>query len=216
MIAYCAEHYDSPIYTYHDRTVAGIGGGNTAMDAVRSARRLGASRAMIIYRRSLAEMPARHEEVHHARDEGIEFFELQNPIAFEGDEAGQLTGVRLERMELGEPDETGRRRPIPCPNSEYLLPIDVAIVAVGTGANPLVQSTTPDLRTNRWGYIVADATTLRTTKRGVFAGGDIVSGSATVILAMGAGRRAARAIDSFLHSGDWPSISEPSPASHGS
>ena len=216
MKAYDAEHYDSPIYNCHDRTVAVIGGGNTAMDAVRSARRLGASRAMIIYRRSLAEMPARHEEVHHARDEGIEFFELQKPIAFEGDEAGQLTGVRLERMELGEPDETGRRRPIPCPNSEYLLPIDVAIVAVGTGANPLVQSTTPDLRTNRWGYIVADETTLRTTKRGVFAGGDIVSGSATVILAMGAGRRAARAIDSFLHSGDWPSISEPSPASHGS
>ena len=109
-------------------------------------------------------------------------------------------------MELGPPDESGRCRPIPCPDSDYLLPIDVAIVAVGTGANPLVQSTTPDLKTNRWGYILADEATLRTTKRGVFAGGDIVSGSATVILAMGAGRKAARAIDSFLHSGDWPSF----------
>ena len=206
MKAYDPDHYDSPIYDCRDKTVAVIGGGNTAMDAVRSARRLGAKRALIIYRRSLAEMPARQEEVQHAKAEGIEFLPLQNPVEFVGDAAGQLTGVRLQRMELGPPDESGRCRPIPCPDSDYLLPIDVAIVAVGTGANPLVQSTTPDLKTNRWGYILADEATLRTTKRGVFAGGDIVSGSATVILAMGAGRKAARAIDSFLHSGDWPSF----------
>ncbi len=203
MKAYDAEHYDSPVYNCANRNVAIIGGGNTAMDGVRSALRLGAKNAYIIYRRSEAEMPARVEEVHHAKDEGVQFMTLHNPIEFVGNNDGFLTGVRLQKMELGEPDDSGRRRPVPMVGSEFLLPIDVAVIAIGTGANPLVQSTTPDMQTNKWGYIVADEATLRTTKRGVFAGGDIVSGSATVILAMGAGRTAARSIHEFLSTGDW-------------
>lgn len=203
MKAYDAEHYDSPVYNCANRNVAIIGGGNTAMDGVRSALRLGAKNAYIIYRRSEAEMPARVEEVHHAKDEGVQFMTLHNPIEFVGNNDGFLTGVRLQKMELGEPDESGRRRPVPMVGSEFLLPLDVAVIAIGTGANPLVQSTTPDMQTNKWGYIVADEATLRTTKRGVCAGGDIVSGSATVILAMGAGRTAARSIHEFLSTGEW-------------
>jgi glutamate synthase (NADPH) small chain len=203
MKAYDPQHYDSPLYNCSDRNVAVIGGGNTAMDAVRSALRLGARNAYIIYRRSEAEMPARLEEVHHAKDEGVQFMTLHNPVEFRGDDKGLLTGALLQKMELGEPDESGRRRPVPLAGSEFLLPIDVAVIAVGTGANPLVQSTTPDVQTNRWGYITADPDTLRTTKRGVFAGGDIVSGSATVILAMGAGRTAAGSIDDYLTTGRW-------------
>lgn len=203
MQAYDSEHFDSPVYNCTDRNVAVIGGGNTAMDAVRCALRLGAKNAYIIYRRSEAEMPARAEEIHHAKDEGVQFMTLHNPVEFVGDDHGFLTGVRLVRMELGEPDASGRRRPVEKAGSEFLLPIDVAVVAIGTGANPLVQSTTPDLATNKWGYIVADNETMRTSKRGVFAGGDIVSGSATVILAMGAGRAAARSIDDYLRTGVW-------------
>jgi glutamate synthase (NADPH/NADH) small chain len=198
MKAYDPAHYDSPVYDCRDRDVAVVGGGNTAMDAVRSALRLGARRALIIYRRGEAEMPARAEEVHHAKDEGVEFLTLCNPTAFLGNDAGYLTGVRLERMELGEADASGRRRPVPVAGSQFELPIDMAVIAIGTGANPLVQSTTPEIQTNKWGYIVADPTTLRTSKPGVFAGGDIVSGSATVILAMGAGRQAARSIHEYL------------------
>jgi len=204
MKAYDPEHFDSPIYTCRDRDVAVVGGGNTAMDAVRSALRLGARSASIVYRRSEAEMPARREEVHHARDEGVQFLTLHNPVEFIGNEQGYLEAMKLVRMELGEPDASGRRQPRPVAGSEFVMPIDVAIIAVGTGANPLVQSSTPDLQTNRWGYILADEQTMRTTKRGVFAGGDVVSGSATVILAMGAGRTAARAIHAFLASGEWP------------
>jgi glutamate synthase (NADPH/NADH) small chain len=203
MKAYDPQHYDSPVYDCRERNVAVIGGGNTAMDAVRCALRLGAKNATIIYRRSEAEMPARAEEIHHAKDEGVQFMTLHNPIEFIGDDRGFLNAVKLVRMELGEPDESGRRRPVPVPQAEFVLPIDVAVMAVGTGANPLVQSTTPDMQTNKWGYIVADDKTLRTTKRGVFAGGDIVSGSATVILAMGAGRTAARSIHEFLVTGQW-------------
>jgi glutamate synthase (NADPH/NADH) small chain len=173
------------------------------MDAVRSALRLGAKNAYIIYRRGEAEMPARHEEVHHAKDEGVQFMNLHNPVEFLGDERGFLTGVRLLKMELGEADESGRRRPVPVAGSEFTLPIDVAVIAVGTGANPLVQGTTPDMQTNNRGYIAADNHTLRTTKRAVFAGGDIVTGSATVILAMGAGRIAARSIHEYLCTGIW-------------
>jgi glutamate synthase (NADPH/NADH) small chain len=173
------------------------------MDAVRSALRLGAKNAYIIYRRSEEEMPARVEEVHHAKDEGVQFLNLNNPVEFVGDEQGNLRTVVLQKMELGEPDDSGRRRPMPIEGSEYDLPVDVAVVAVGTGANPLVQSTTPDLKTNKWGYIEADEQTLRTSKKGVFAGGDIVSGAATVILAMGAGRKAAQGIHEFLVSGEW-------------
>jgi glutamate synthase (NADPH/NADH) small chain len=197
MKAYDSEHYDSPVYDCRDRDVAVIGGGNTAIDAVRSALRLGAKTASIIYRRGAAEMPARAEELHHARDEGVRFLNLHNPVEFLGNDQGYLTGVKLIKMELGPPDESGRRRPLPIAGSEFVMPVDLAVVAIGTGPNPLVQSTTPTVETNKWGYIVTDEA-MRTTKPGVFAGGDIVSGSATVILAMGAGRKAARSIHEYL------------------
>jgi glutamate synthase (NADPH/NADH) small chain len=180
-----------------------VGGGNTAMDAVRTARRLGAKTATLVYRRSETEMPARAEEVKHAREEGIEFRMLTNPVEFLGDEKGWLTGARCVRMELGDPDASGRRRPLPVAGSEYVLPANVVIIGVGTTANPLIQSTTPDLATTKWKYIVADPDTMRTSKRGVFAGGDIVTGGATVILAMGAGRKAAKAMDEYLTTGQW-------------
>jgi glutamate synthase (NADPH/NADH) small chain len=148
-------------------------------------------------------MPARAEEVRHARDEGIAFHMLAAPVEFLSDGHGWLKGARCVRMELGEPDASGRRRPLPLAGSDFELPLDVAVIAVGTGANPVIQSTTPGLRTNRWGYIEADAATQRTSRKGVFAGGDIVTGSATVILAMGAGRRAARYINEYLVTGTW-------------
>jgi len=208
MRAYNPDEYDQPIYDCRDRDVIVVGGGNTAMDAVRTARRLGARSATLVYRRSKAEMPARLEEVHHAEAEGIEFRMLTNPLEFIGDEKGWLTGARCVRMELGEPDEDGRRRPFPVAGSEFILPASVAIIGVGTTANPLIQSTTPDLKTNKRNYIVADPETTRTSKRGVFAGGDIVTGGATVILAMGAGRKAASAIHAYLLSdGSWESTS---------
>jgi glutamate synthase (NADPH/NADH) small chain len=203
MRAYQVSEYDQPVYDCRDRDVIVVGGGNTAMDAVRSARRLGARTATLVYRRSQAEMPARLEEVHHALEEGIEFRMLTNPVEFIGDEKGWLTGARCVRMELGEPDADGRRRPVPIPGSKYILPAHVAIIGVGTTANPLIQSTTPDLKTNKWNYIVADPETMRTSKRGVFAGGDIVTGGATVILAMGAGRKAAVSVHEFLTTGIW-------------
>ena len=148
-------------------------------------------------------MPARVEEVHHAKDEGVQFMNLYNPSEFLGNDEGYLTGVKLTRMELGEPDESGRRRPIPVEGAEHELPVDVAVIAVGTGANPLVQSSTPDMKTNKWGYISVDEATSKTSKRGVFAGGDIVSGAATVILAMGAGRVAARSMHEYLETSKW-------------
>jgi glutamate synthase (NADPH/NADH) small chain len=197
---------DSPVYDCRDRNVAVIGGGNTAMDAVRCALRLGARNAYIVYRRGREEMPARAEEVHHAMDEGVQFLNLHNPLEFLGGEDGYLGAMKLIKMELGEPDDSGRRRPVAVEGSEFEMPIDVAIIAIGTGANPLVQSTSPDLKTNKWGYIEADDDSMRTSKRGVFAGGDIVSGAATVILAMGAGRTAARSIHDYLsgpRAGEW-------------
>ncbi len=203
MRAYKFPEFDAPIYDCRDRDVIVVGGGNTAMDAVRTARRLGAKTATLVYRRSEAEMPARAEEVKHAREEGIEFRMLTNPVEFLGDEKGWLTGVRCVRMELGEPDASGRRRPVPIAGSECVLPANVVIIGVGTTANPLIQSTTPDLATNKWNYIVADPESMRTSKRGVFAGGDIVTGGATVILAMGAGRKAAKAMDEYLTTGRW-------------
>jgi glutamate synthase (NADPH/NADH) small chain len=203
MRAYKFPEFDEPIYDCRDRDVIVVGGGNTAMDAVRTARRLGARTATLVYRRSETEMPARAEEVKHAREEGIEFRMLTNPVELLGDEKGWLTGARCVRMELGAPDESGRRRPVPVAGSEYVLPASVAIIGVGTTANPLIQSTTPDLATNKWNYIVANPENLRTSKRGVFAGGDIVTGGATVILAMGAGRKAAKAMDEYLTTGKW-------------
>jgi len=203
MKAYRFPEYDQPVYDCRNRNVAVIGGGNTAMDAIRCALRLGARNASVIYRRTEAEMPARVEEIRHARAEGVQFLLLTNPVAFLGDERGWLRAVRLIKMELGTPDESGRRRPVPIPGSEYEMPLEVAIIAVGTRSNPLVPSTTPDLKTRKGGYIEADPETLKTSKRGVFAAGDIVTGAATVILAMGAGRKAARAMDEFLRTGQW-------------
>ena len=203
MRAWQYPRFDEPIYDCRNRDVIVIGGGNTAMDAVRTARRLGARTATLVYRRSEAEMPARAEEVRHAREEGIQFQMLTDPVEFLGGEGGWLTGARCVRMELGQPDTSGRRRPIPVRGSEHVLAAHVAIIGVGTHANPIVQGATPDLKTNARNYIVADPETLRTSKRGVFAGGDIVTGSATVILAMGAGRKAAHAIDEYLQSGAW-------------
>jgi glutamate synthase (NADPH/NADH) small chain len=203
MRAYQVEEYDQPVYDCRDRDVIVVGGGNTAMDAVRTAKRLGARTATLVYRRSEAEMPARLEEVKHAREEGIEFRMLTGPIEMVGDEKGWLTGVRCMQMDLGEPDESGRRRPVEIAGSEFVLPANVAIIGVGTTANPMIQSTTPDLKTNSRNYIVADQETTRTSKRGVFAGGDIVTGGATVILAMGAGRKAAASIHDYLTTGIW-------------
>ncbi len=203
MRAYRFPEFDEPVYDCRDRDVIVVGGGNTAMDAVRTARRLGAKSATLVYRRSEAEMPARAEEVKHARQEGVEFRMLTNPVEFVGDEKGWLTGARCVRMELGAPDADGRRRPVAVAGSEFVLPANVAIIGVGTTANPLIQSTTPDLATNKRNYIVADPESMRTSKRGVFAGGDIVTGGATVILAMGAGRKAAKGIDAYLRTGEW-------------
>lgn len=198
MKAYKFPEYDTPVFNVEGKNVAVFGGGNTAMDAVRTSKRLGAKNAFIIYRRSEAEMPARKEEVHHAKQEGIEFIMLSNPNKFIGDENGWLTGVEITRMELGEPDASGRRRPVAIPNSEYVIDIDMAVIAIGNGSNPIIQQTTPDLGYNKWGNIIVDEETMSTSKPGVFAGGDIVTGGATVILAMGAGRKAAKSIDEYL------------------
>ncbi len=202
MKAYRDDH-DQPVFDCKGKNVAVVGGGNVAMDAVRTALRLGAEHAYLIYRRTEAEMPARLEEVKHAKEEGIELLLLQNPIEFIGDEQGWLRKVKIQKMALGEPDKSGRPRPVPIAGSEYELDIAMAIVAVGTSANPLVQSTTPDMQTRKGGYIQADEATLRTSKKGVFAGGDIVTGAATVILAMGAGRKAAASMDDYLKTGAW-------------
>jgi glutamate synthase (NADPH) small chain len=203
MHAYEFPKFDQPIVDFRGKDVAVIGGGNTALDAIRSALRLGARKAYMVYRRSEAEMPARAEEVKHAKQEGIEFQMLTAPVEFLSDEKGWLRAARCVRMELGEPDASGRRRPVPIAGSEFELPLAVAVLAIGTSANPIVQSTTPGLKTDKRGYIAADEASQRTSRRGVFAGGDIVTGSATVILAMGAGRRAAKSIDEFLTTGEW-------------
>jgi len=176
-----------------------FGGGNTAMDAVRTARRLGSSRAVLAYRRGREEMPARIEEIHHAEQEGVEFMFLVSPLEILGGDTGWVRGVRLQRMELGEPDASGRRRPVPVPGSEFELPANIVVVAVGTRANPLLTATCPDLELNKWGNIVTDDNQA-TSIPGLFAGGDIVRGGATVILAMGDGKRAAAAIHDYLES----------------
>jgi len=203
MHAYEFPKYDEPMVDFRGKNVAVIGGGNTALDAIRSSLRLGAGKAFILYRRSEAEMPARIEEIKHAKEEGIEFQVLAAPLEFLDDGKGWLKGARCQKMELGEPDLSGRRRPVPLPGSEYEIPLAVAIMAIGTTANPIIQTTTPGLATTKKGYIQADDTTQKTSRRGVFAGGDIVTGGATVILAMGAGRRAAKSIHEFLASGEW-------------
>ncbi len=190
------DEYDTPIYV--GKRVAVVGGGNVAMDAVRTAKRLGAE-ATIIYRRSEAELPARREEVHHAKEEGVEFRMLTNPTRVIGDEKGWVTGLSCVEMELGEPDESGRRSPVVKQGSDFTVECDVVIMALGTSPNPLLKSTTKGLETNRRGCIVADEVGA-TSREGVFAGGDAVTGAATVILAMGAGRKAAKAIDEYIKS----------------
>jgi glutamate synthase (NADPH) small chain len=196
MKAYLFPKYDTPIA--RGRNVAVFGAGNVAMDSARTALRLGADTVHIVYRRSRTEMPARIEEVHHAEEEGVQFHLLTAPVRFLGNERGWVTGVECLKMELGEPDDSGRRRPVPVKGSEFTLPCDLAVVAIGAGPNPLVTTTTPGLELNRRGYIVADPETGKTQKAGVWAGGDIVTGSATVILAMGAGRKAANSIHDYL------------------
>jgi len=196
MKAYLFPKYDTPIA--RGKNVAVFGAGNVAMDSARTALRLGADTVRIIYRRSRDEMPARIEEVHHAEEEGVQFYLLTAPMKFLGDDNGWVTGVECLRMELGEPDESGRRRPVPIQGSEFRLECDMAVVAIGAGANPLLPTQTPGLELNKRGYIVADLETGKTTKPRVWAGGDIVTGSATVILAMGAGRKAANSIHDYL------------------
>jgi glutamate synthase (NADPH/NADH) small chain len=186
---------DTPII--RGKRVCVIGGGNTAMDAVRTSKRLGAEESIIVYRRSTKEMPARVEEVHHAEEEAIRFEMLTAPLEVLGDKDGWVRGMKCIRMQLGEPDASGRRRPVPIPGSEFVIDCDLVIVAIGIGANPLLTKTTPGLKLNKWGYIEADEN-LMTSIPGVFAGGDIVRGAATVILAMGDGKKAAQNIHKYL------------------
>ena len=196
MKAYRFPEYDTPIIK--GRNVVVLGAGNVAMDAARTALRLGAEKVRVVYRRSRAEMPARAEEIHHGEEEGIEFHLLTAPVRFIGDEKGNVNRMECLKMELGEPDASGRRRPVPIDGSNFELETDLVVIAVGAGANPLVTSTTPGLETNRWGYIEADEDTGKTKKPRVWAGGDIVTGQATVILAMGAGRTAAKSMQKYL------------------
>jgi glutamate synthase (NADPH/NADH) small chain len=187
----------TPLLDFHGKRVAVFGGGNTAMDSARTSLRMGSEKVTIIYRRSAEEMPARHEEVIHAEEEGIEFVFLAAPLRFIGNDEGWLTSVSLKRMELGEPDASGRRKPVPIEGSEFNLDINMAVIAIGNGANPLLRDS-PGLKFTRRYTLEVDPDSLETTSPGVFAGGDIVTGGATVISAMGAGRRAARSIDQYL------------------
>lgn len=196
MKAYRFPEYDTPIAK--SRRVAVLGGGNVAMDSARTALRLGAEEVYIVYRRSRTEMPARIEEVERAEEEGIVFHLLTNPTRFLGDEEGWVKSMECIKMALGEPDQSGRRRPIPIEGSEFIMDVDTVVVAIGNGANPLVPQTTPGLKTSKWGNIIANEETGATSKKGVYAGGDIVIGAATVILAMGAGKKASRAIHRYI------------------
>ena len=189
--------YDTPVKKFN--SIAVVGGGNVAMDAARCAMRLGAEHVYVIYRRSEAEMPARREEVHHAKEEGIEFVYLTNPTEIIGDENGHVSGIKCIKMALGEAGADGRRSVTAIPDSEYVIPIDACIMSIGTSPNPLIRSTTPGLDTNRKGCLIVNEDML-TTKEGVYAGGDAVTGAATVILAMGAGKTAAKAIDEYIKS----------------
>ncbi|HIT28623.1 MAG TPA: NADPH-dependent glutamate synthase [Candidatus Faecousia gallistercoris] len=190
------EEADTPVI--RSKAVAVVGGGNVAMDAARCAMRLGAEKVYIVYRRGEAEMPARLEEQHHAKEEGIEFKTLCNPVEIVGDETGRVCGMKCIRMELGEPDASGRRRPIAVPDSEFMLDVDTVIMSLGTSPNPLIRSTTPGLETNKHGCIVTSGDDGDTSREGVYAGGDAVTGAATVIKAMGAGKAAAKAIDQYI------------------
>jgi len=192
---------DTPIK--HIRRIATVGGGNVAMDSARTGLRLGAEKSYVVYRRSRQEMPARDEEIAHAEEEGVEFLFLNNPVRVLGNEEEWVTGLECLRMDLGEPDASGRRRPVPIEGSEFVLEVDTVVIAIGNSPNPLIRKTTPDIETKKWGEVVVDEESMKTSKRGVFAGGDIVRGAATVILAMGDGRTAAHAIDEYLQTGLW-------------
>ncbi|MEJ2096391.1 MAG: NADPH-dependent glutamate synthase [Deltaproteobacteria bacterium] len=196
MKAYLFPKYDTPVI--RGKKVITLGAGNVAMDSARTALRLGAERSLIVYRRSRQEVPARAAEVHHAEEEGVEFHFLTAPTRFIGNEKGRVIGMEGLKMELGEPDASGRRRPIPIEGSEFEMDCDLVIIAVGANANPLLTRSTEGLKLNRWGYIITDEATGKTSKKGVWAGGDIVTGSATVILAMGAGRAAANSMHDYL------------------
>ncbi|MHB8111820.1 MAG: FAD-dependent oxidoreductase, partial [Syntrophorhabdaceae bacterium] len=197
MKAYLFPEYDTPVRV--GSKVAVVGGGNVAMDSARVSKRLGAD-VYLVYRRSREEMPARAEESHHAQEEGIDFRLLTNPVKIVGDENGWVKGIECVKMELGEPDASGRRRPVEIKGSNYIIDVDVVIIAIGQGPNPILTSTTPGLQLRKSGNIDADPETGKTNREGVFAGGDIVTGAATVILAMGAGKKAADAIDEYLKS----------------
>ncbi len=196
MRAYDFPNSDTPVRC--GKRVAVVGGGNVAMDAARCALRLGAEEVSIVYRRSQAEMPARQEEIHHAAEEGVRFCMLTNPVRILGDADGAVQGMECVSMELGEPDASGRRRPVPKAGSEHVLDVDTVIIAIGNSPNPLIRNTTPGLETTRWGGIVVQEETMETSRENVYAGGDAVTGAATVILAMGAGKAAARAIHEKL------------------
>jgi len=206
MKAYMFPEYDTPVKV-GDRVIV-VGAGNVAMDAARCALRSGASEVTIVYRRSWKEMTARIEEIENAKEEGIKFMILHNPVAFYGDESGWVREAELIRMELGEPDESGRRRPVPIKGSEFRVPVDTVVEAIGQVPNPVVPQTTPGLKTTRWGTLVSSPTTGATTKEGVFTGGDIMTGAATVILAAGTGKVAAKYIDYYLRNRDKPGIWE--------
>lgn len=200
MKAYQYPFVDTPIHNLHRKIVGVFGGGNTALDSARVALRLGAKETYIIYRRGQEEMPGRKEEIEHAIAEGVRFAYLRSPLEFVGDSEGNLTGVKLQKMELGEPDASNRRRPIPIPGSEYLQPLEIAVIAIGNGSNPIIHKSTPAIEVNKWGNIVVDGETNATSMPGVYAGGDIVTGGATVILAMGAGRKAAASMVAYFRS----------------
>jgi glutamate synthase (NADPH/NADH) small chain len=196
MKAYEFPEYDTPVFL--GKRAAVIGGGNVAMDSVRTAKRLGAELAAIVYRRSRVEMPARVEEVKHGEEEGVEFHFLTTPIRYFGDENGRVKAMECLRMELGEPDESGRRRPVPIEGSEFIMEVNLVVVAIGQSPNPLIPQTTPGLEVGKWGNVEVDWNTMATSIEGVYAGGDIIRGGATVILAMGDGRIAAEGIDKYL------------------
>lgn len=195
MRAYDKDFADTPIYP--SKNVAVVGGGNVAMDAARMAKRLGAENVYVIYRRTETEMPARNEEIHHAKEEGIEFHFLRNPKKIFGTEDGRVKAIEVTKFELGEPDDSGRRRPVAIKDSEYMMDVDTVLVSIGNGSNPLISQTTPDMKVNKWGNITVDESQ-KTSMSKIYAGGDIVLGAATVILAMGEGRRAAAAINKQL------------------
>ncbi|GAB4438279.1 MAG: NADPH-dependent glutamate synthase [Anaerolineae bacterium] len=201
MKAYRFPEYDTPIA--QGRRVATIGGGNVAMDAARTALRLGAEESLIVYRRSREEMPCREEEIHHAVQEGVQLNLLVTPVALRSDSNGWVKEIECLRNELGEPDASGRRRPVPVPDSNFLIPADIVVIAIGQSPNPLIPKTTVGLETGRGDVIKVDSATMKTSKRGVFAGGDVATGGATVILAMGQGKIAARAINAYLETGEW-------------